>query len=102
MGNRRRPKNPLAAIKGRVQVDKKGMANLVVMPSDEKEVIKTVPAKVNGETVGECDILDDGTVDIRLYENVSDDARKQIMEVMGITNGRMPYRLVGDLGGQEG
>lgn len=51
-----------------------GLASHVTAPSDEKTVLKTVPAKVGEVVVGEAILYDDGSVDILIDSDADPDA----------------------------
>lgn len=46
-----------------------GRLGMIDIPADEKEVIKEVPAKVDGIVVGVAHIYNDGSVNVVLDEN---------------------------------
>lgn len=66
---------------------------LVEMPSDEKEVIKEVDARVDGETVGRCQIYDDGTVSVILNDDISEEALKKINFGLAENPGTFGYTI---------
>lgn len=76
MGNR--PK-----IKGRFseKVRKRFKMEELVLPEDEKVVIKEVPAKVDGEVVGTTLIYDDGTFSVILDENMSEESKEKLRDL---------------------
>lgn len=67
-----------AAKPGREHRRKVLEAQQVGIPEDEKEVIKIVPATINGQTIGEAIIYDDGSTDIK----VSPDADPELIAVL--------------------
>lgn len=52
------------------------------MPDDEKVLLKTVPAKIAGKTVGEAMLFDDGSVDFRIddLDALTDEERQMFEE----------------------
>lgn len=48
------------------------------VPKQDKVVMKTVPAKADGEVIGEAVIYTDGTFDIIVFEGISDEARAKL------------------------
>jgi hypothetical protein len=79
MGNRKKPKAPwLRKLGGRTPVEEQGIASFVSAPPDEKEVIKEVPAKVDGITVGVAQIYDDGTIGVIIDDNAPQWAKDKI------------------------
>ena len=53
-------------------------AQQVDIPEDEKELLKVVDAKVNGERIGDALLYNDGSVDIKIDE----DADPALVEVL--------------------
>lgn len=51
------------------QIPPRGFARKVELPDDEKELLKEVPAKVDGTVVGTALLYDDGSVDIMIDED---------------------------------
>jgi hypothetical protein len=85
MGNKRKPRNPRLRALGQRLTAK------IDIPEQMKEKIvsRTVPAvihwdtvsgspRTDDETIGEAVHYEDGTVDIAMYEDISDDAKKMI------------------------
>jgi hypothetical protein len=85
MGNRKKPRNPkLRALGQHLSFAR------AVMPEDEPKVVeRTVPAvihwgdvpgspRTDDETIGQAITFDDGSTDIIMYEDISDDAKKII------------------------
>lgn len=58
-----------------------GAVNLDI-PPEEKEVLKTVPAKVGDEVVGDAVIYNDGTTDIILNDDISEKAKAKMGDVV--------------------
>ena len=86
MSNRRKPRNPTASLEG-TKVD---------IPIQEQSVHKRVPAvihwatvdgvdRTDDETIGEAVIYEDGTSDVLVFSEISEDAKK----VVGIINGQL-------------
>lgn len=86
MGNRRRPKNPFLA-NGSTKVD---------IPIRERSVHKRVPAvihwsqvdgtsRTDDETIGEAIVYEDGTSDVIVFSDISDEAK----HLVGIINQRL-------------
>lgn len=66
-----------------------GLVAKVDAPDSDKTVLKTVPAKVDGVTVGEAILYDDGSVDIM----VSDDAPQWAVEKIKATEREFGYSM---------
>lgn len=66
-----------------------GLASAVSLESDEKEIIKELPAKVDGIVVGTAQIYDDGTVGVILDEDAPEE---QIAKIRGMT-GQYGYSI---------
>lgn len=75
MGNRRKPRNLKRE-------------NIVNIPVDEKVLLKIVPAKDNGEIIGDAYLYDDGSVDIVYTNKDVELATRQKIEAM--LRGRSP------------
>lgn len=58
--------------------DEKAQLAKLTMPASEAEVIKVVPAKVDGVEVGTAYIHDDGQVSIMFHEDAPDDKLEKI------------------------
>lgn len=78
MGNRRKPKRPDLSLEGGPGVS---------LPPDEKVLVKTVPAVIHwsqfqdierndSEDVGQTLIFEDGTHEIFVRDDISEDAKK--------------------------
>lgn len=78
--SRRRANRPELSIvrEGVPTVNPVGIASTVNLPSDEKAIIKEVPAKVDGIVVGVAQIYDDGSVGIVLDEDAPEEQIKKI------------------------
>ena len=85
MGNRPKPRK-------RKLIAKAAIAQMVSAPSDEKVVIKEVPAKVDGTVIGTAVIYDDGTVDIM----ADDDAPLWALEKIAGVAGKIGYSIGGN------
>lgn len=85
MSNRKKAKAPWLGRRARPQRELDGRLGLpaqrVAMPKSEREVLKTVPAKIADEVVGTAILYDDGTTDIILNDEISDEARKKMGDV---------------------
>lgn len=86
MGNRRKPTNRLLAAQRAIsrlpeneQAGLRQVLNLEV-PEDEKELLKEVPAKVDGEVVGRALLYDDGSVDFIIEGELSAEAKAKLDE----------------------
>ena len=55
-----------------------GLASKVDIPTYEKELLKKVPAKVDGEVIGDAYIYDDGTVDVVIFKDAPEEAIAKI------------------------
>lgn len=77
MGNRKRAKRPSLRLR-RTQVPELGPAAQVTAPSDEKVVIKEVPAKVDGTVVGTAFIYEDGSIDFTIDDDAPQWAKDKI------------------------
>lgn len=71
MSNRQRPKRHLSVVPddAQTQIQNSGIASKVDIPSNEKVMLKAVPAKADGVIVGEAYLYDDGSVDIQVDPN---------------------------------
>lgn len=74
----RKAKKPWLSLVGKVPVESLGLATNITLPSDEKEVIKEVPAKVDGTVVGTAQIYDDGTVGVIIDDDAPQWAKDKI------------------------
>lgn len=74
----RKAKKPWLRLAGRTPVESLGLAANITLPSDEKEVIKEVPAKVDGTVVGTAQIYDDGTVAVIIDDDAPQWAKDKI------------------------
>lgn len=54
----------------------------VKLPDDDKVVLKKVPAKVDGEVIGEAVLYEDGTSDIIINDDLSDEIREKLKGVV--------------------
>lgn len=62
------------------------------LQEDEKVVVKVVPAKVDGEIVGETYLYDDGSFDMHLADDISTEAMMKLEE-FGLSSGTLKGRL---------
>lgn len=74
MSNRRKPRRRFKL--NRVITEQ--ALQKIDLPKSDKVVLKTVPAKADGEEIGTCVIYDDGTMDIITFEGISMKARADI------------------------
>lgn len=81
----------LAASNGKLnpEVAPQGLAVNVKIPADEKEVVKEVPAKVDGTVVGTAQIYEDGTVGVI----IDDDAPQWAKDKIKSTADELGYSL---------
>lgn len=81
---RRKARKPWLRLVGKADmprhtiVDWAGIADQVRIPSDEKVIIKEVPAKVDGVIVGEAQIYEDGTVGVIIFDDAPQWAKDKI------------------------
>lgn len=76
------------------KISASGMIKKVTLPDDEKELLKTVPAKVDGVVVGEAYLYDDGSVDFVLDKDADPEKLKKIHD----TAEEFGYMIGGDDG----
>lgn len=69
MSNSRKPRNFRLTRRRGARIKDAAVDETVKIPNNEKTVIKVVPAKVNGESIGDAIIYDDGSVDIKVDPN---------------------------------
>jgi hypothetical protein len=74
----RKAKKPWLRLVGRTPVESLGLAANIQIPSDEKIVVKEVPAKVDGTVVGTAQIYDDGTVGVIIDDDAPQWAKDKI------------------------
>jgi len=78
VSNRRKAKKPWLGRAGTRRREVLGIAP----PPDEKEVLKTVPAKVGDEVVGKAILYSDGTTDVIFNDEISDKAKAMMGDVV--------------------
>lgn len=54
----------------------------IKMPDDDKVVLKKVPAKIGEEVVGEAVLFEDGSSTVILNDDISDEARAKLNDVV--------------------
>lgn len=54
----------------------------ITLPDDERVVLTRKPAKIGEEVVGEAIIYEDGTTDILLNDDISEEARQKLRSVV--------------------
>lgn len=74
----RRKNRQLKARKKATPTADSGIAAVVEAPDDSKVLLKTVPAKVDGEVVGDALLYDDGSVDVILNRDISEEAKNKL------------------------
>lgn len=55
-----------------------GALDKIEVPKSEKVVHKTVPAKAGDEIIGEAIIYEDGTIDVVVHGDISDEAKEAL------------------------
>lgn len=83
MGNRKKPRAPWLRKRtaANLPIEAQGRASFVQAPPDEKEIIKEVPAKVDGVTVGVAQIYDDGSIGVIIDDNAPQWAKDKIADL---------------------
>lgn len=77
MSNRKKPKRYFRKTKHLADVETESQIQL---PKSDKVVIKVVPAKADGEDIGQTVFYEDGTFDMIISEGISEKAQAHIAE----------------------
>lgn len=91
MSNRKRPRNRKLIAQSAID---RGLIDEVPIPMQELSVHKRVPATIHwstvnnvdrtdSEVIGEAVIYDDGTSDIIVFDNISQDAKNLVYTIKG-------------------
>lgn len=88
MSNRKKAKKPWLARRSPAPKTVSGRLEAmdVTIPHGEREVIKTVPAKIADEVVGTAILYSDGTTDIIMNDVISEEARLKMGDVVKAFN----------------
>jgi hypothetical protein len=81
--SKKKAKRPWLRLVGQLKprIDEAGFIQNVELPSDEKVIVKEVPAKVDGTVVGTAYIFEDETVEVVIDEDAPQWAKDKIESV---------------------
>lgn len=80
MSNRRKP--GIFKKQKKTKINNVGLTRVADTVSQEKVLVKTVPAKIDEEVVGTTYIFEDGTVEVVFDKNISAEAQNKLDAAM--------------------